>query len=138
MGMIMDRESYERLIREDIAWLNTMPRTLERDHIIDVLNDSINRIYGVKVDTKIDKQENVEFKAGDRVCYKTHPHICIGYVSPDINIGDFSFIFDGREIHQIPIHTSDAWAKYFGHGICPNSMRVDRDSLMLYTDNKLV
>lgn len=53
MGMMMNRESYERLIQEDIAWLNTMPRTLERDHIIAVLEDSTNRIYGLKVKPKV-------------------------------------------------------------------------------------
>lgn len=45
MGMMMNRESYERLIQEDIAWLNTMPHTLERDHIIAVLENSVDRIY---------------------------------------------------------------------------------------------
>ena len=134
----MNRESYERLIQEDIAWLNTMPRTLERDHIIDVLEDSTNRIYGLKVNTKIDKQETVEFKAGDRVCYKSHPNICIGYVSSDINFGNLSFIWDNVETILIPIHTSGAWAEHFGHGVCPNSMRVNADEIMLYTDDEEV
>lgn len=132
MGMMMNRESYERLIQEDIAWLNTMPRTLERDHIIDVLEDSTNRIYGLK------KQETVEFKAGDRVCYKSHPNICIGYVSSDINFGNLSFIRDNVETILIPIHTSGAWAEHFGHGVCPNSMNVIADEIMLYTDDEEV
>lgn len=134
--MRINRESYERLIQEDIAWLNTMPRTLERDHIIDVLEDSTNRIYGLKVEAKVDKQETVEFKAGDRVCYKSHPNICIGYVSSDINFGNFSFICDNVETILIPIHTSGAWAEHFGHGACPNSMRVNADKIMLYTDDE--
>lgn len=136
MGMRINRESYERLIQEDIAWLNTMPHTLERDHIIDVLEDSTNRIYGLKVDTKVDKQETVEFKAGDRVCYKSHPNICIGYVSSDINFENLSLIWNNVEIILIPIHTNDAWAEHFGHGACLNSMRVNADFIMLYTDNE--
>lgn len=137
MGMMMNRESYERLIKEDIVWLNTMPRTLERDHIRDVLEDSINIIYGLQVEIpKVDKQDTVEFKAGDRVCYKSHPNICIGYVSSDINLGNLSFIWDNVETILIPIHTSGAWAEHFGHGGCPNSMRVNADEIMLYTDNE--
>lgn len=43
----MNRKEYERLIEKDIKWLreNTKPR-LERDHIINVLRDSINMYYG--------------------------------------------------------------------------------------------
>lgn len=43
----MSRKEYERLIEEDIKWLrkNTKPR-LERDHIINVLQASINLYYG--------------------------------------------------------------------------------------------
>jgi len=42
----MNRKEYERLIEEDIKWLreNTKPQ-LERDHIIEVLKDSINQYY---------------------------------------------------------------------------------------------
>lgn len=43
----MNRKEYERLIEKDIKWLreNTKPR-LERDHIINVLQASINLYYG--------------------------------------------------------------------------------------------
>ena len=54
----MNRKGYERLIEEDIKWLheNTNSR-LERDHIINVLRDSINMYYGKpkKNDTEINK-----------------------------------------------------------------------------------
>ena len=54
----MNRKEYERLIEEDIKWLreNTKPR-LERDHIINVLRDSINMYYGKpeKKDVEINK-----------------------------------------------------------------------------------
>lgn len=35
--------AYAKLLREDIAWLETVPRTLERDHVLAVLNDTLNR-----------------------------------------------------------------------------------------------
>lgn len=43
----LTRESYEKLIDQDIEWLtnNTAP-SLERDHIIDILKDSVNLYYG--------------------------------------------------------------------------------------------
>lgn len=42
----MNRWGYEKLIAEDVAYLEGLPRTLERDHIIDVLKASIEREYG--------------------------------------------------------------------------------------------
>jgi len=41
MSMVVNTEAYRKLIREDIAWLETMPRTLERDHIVQVLEFQI-------------------------------------------------------------------------------------------------
>lgn len=41
----MSRQSYEQLIAENIAWLLSMPRTLERDHIELVLRASPNHEY---------------------------------------------------------------------------------------------
>ena len=42
----MTRDAYMKLIYEDIAWLKkNAPHTLERDHIILVLHDSIKRHY---------------------------------------------------------------------------------------------
>ncbi len=40
MAMKLNREAYERLIAEDIAWLESMPRTLERDHVIEIVKSS--------------------------------------------------------------------------------------------------
>ena len=37
MALTLNREARERLFNEDIAWLMTQPRSLERDHIEDVL-----------------------------------------------------------------------------------------------------
>jgi hypothetical protein len=33
MGSRLNRESFEKLVQENIDWLMGMPRTLERDHI---------------------------------------------------------------------------------------------------------
>ena|SRR5688572_21499065 len=41
----LNRPAYERLIQEDIEWLLTMPRTLEREHIEALLRDSANVYY---------------------------------------------------------------------------------------------
>jgi len=44
--MKLNKTKYEQLINEDIAWLKTKcPRTLEREHIIDVLRASIEHEY---------------------------------------------------------------------------------------------
>lgn len=48
----MNRWAYEKLIAEDLEWLMAQPRTLERDHIADVLRWSVDRIYPRK-----DKQD---------------------------------------------------------------------------------
>ena len=43
--MRLNKLGYQQLIGEDIAWLEKMPRTLERDHIILVLQTSIEYEY---------------------------------------------------------------------------------------------
>ena len=45
MSMRMTRREYERLVAENIAWLKTMPRTLERDHILTILNEAVRYEY---------------------------------------------------------------------------------------------
>lgn len=47
----LNRPAYEKLIAENIEWLKTMPRTLERDHILVVLQDSPNVYYGYPTPT---------------------------------------------------------------------------------------
>ena len=44
MGMI-NKKAYQKLIDEDIEWLLKQPRSLERDHIVSVLKNSVERIY---------------------------------------------------------------------------------------------
>ena len=46
MGMMVNREAYQKLIDEDVEWLLKQPRTLERDHIVSVLKNSVERLYG--------------------------------------------------------------------------------------------
>lgn len=41
----VNRETYQRLIDEDISWLETVPRTLERDHVVLVLRQSVEHEY---------------------------------------------------------------------------------------------
>lgn len=45
MSMKLTKSSYQKLIEEDIEWLKKMPRTLERDHIIMILELSPTREY---------------------------------------------------------------------------------------------
>lgn len=83
----------------------------------------------------IDEPGKYDFKEGDKVCYKLFPNIYIGYVSPDVKYS-IGLMFDGKESKQIPIFTSDNWAKHFGHGICPNTLHVDENEIMLYKEDE--
>lgn len=40
MSSKMTKKAYEQIIAEDIAWLEKQPRTLERDHIIEIVKRS--------------------------------------------------------------------------------------------------
>jgi len=50
MGTKMNKESYQKLIDEDLEWLNQQPRTLERMHIADIVKESIDFHYPKPVD----------------------------------------------------------------------------------------
>lgn len=118
-----------------INFLSNLPKN-EQEWWAEDFKGFIENIDCCGEDNAKNDDVEVEFKAGDRVCYKSHPNICIGYVSSDINLGNLSFIWDNVETILIPIHTSGAWAEHFGHGVCPNSMRVKADEIMLYTDDE--
>jgi hypothetical protein len=45
MSMTLNRATYERLIEEDITEIMKLPRTLERDHAIAVLRESVKLQY---------------------------------------------------------------------------------------------
>lgn len=42
----MNRWGYQKLVDEDVAWLEQQPRTLERDHVIKVVKESVEAEYG--------------------------------------------------------------------------------------------
>jgi hypothetical protein len=46
----MSRESYEKLIEENLRWLLLQPRTLEREHIAEILRVSPAYEYGANAD----------------------------------------------------------------------------------------
>jgi hypothetical protein len=46
--MKLTREDYEQLIDEDLAWLERMPSSLERQHIMQVLLASVEYEYPSK------------------------------------------------------------------------------------------
>lgn len=41
----VNRETYLKLIQEDIAVIESLPKTLERDHVIEVLKESVDLKY---------------------------------------------------------------------------------------------
>jgi hypothetical protein len=49
----LSRDAYQQLIDGDIAWLLEQKRTLERDHIIEVLKASPEHEYGVGSKPKV-------------------------------------------------------------------------------------
>lgn len=47
----LNRPAYEQLLREDLDWLLKQPRTLERDHIADVLRWNLShRVTNLEAD----------------------------------------------------------------------------------------
>lgn len=47
----MNRQGYQQLVDEDIAWLKTVPRTLERDHILMILERAVGYEYDLPLNT---------------------------------------------------------------------------------------
>jgi septal ring factor EnvC (AmiA/AmiB activator) len=45
MGTRMNKETYCKLVSENLVWLMKQPFTLERDHIESIVKDSINTYY---------------------------------------------------------------------------------------------
>lgn len=50
MGTKMNKKSYQKLIDENLEWLNKQPKTLERMHIADIVKESIDFYYPKQVD----------------------------------------------------------------------------------------
>lgn len=45
MSMRMNRDAYEKAVAENIEWLLEQPRTLEREHIIEIVRASLFHEY---------------------------------------------------------------------------------------------
>lgn len=45
MGTTLNKETYEKLIKADLETLSQLPSSLEKEHIISVLNDSVDFYY---------------------------------------------------------------------------------------------
>ena len=41
----LTRDAYARLVEEDLAWLRSLPRSLERDHVIEIVVASVDIYY---------------------------------------------------------------------------------------------
>lgn len=41
----LNRTTYQQLVDENLRWLLTMPRTLERDHVAEIVRDSVRHLY---------------------------------------------------------------------------------------------
>lgn len=63
MSMPLTKKAYAELIAGDITWLKTIPKTLEQDHIIAILEDSISRLYPFQ-----SKKQNDEKKIENLLC----------------------------------------------------------------------
>lgn len=50
--MPLTKEAYRNLIREDLTWLESVPRTLERDHVIAIVKASEAHEYGSQSSTE--------------------------------------------------------------------------------------
>ena len=68
MSMRLNRCGYEKLIDEDRDWLETMPRTLERDHILAILDRAVAYEYGSGAEGPVPKG-SVKIRAS--FCYRT-------------------------------------------------------------------
>ena len=44
----LTKEAYEKLVAEDIEWLDKQPRSLEREHIALILKDSPRLYYEIE------------------------------------------------------------------------------------------
>lgn len=62
-GTRLNRETYERLIAENRAWLAKQPRTLERDHIDLILKASPDHEYGCDAEVAALKARNAELES---------------------------------------------------------------------------
>ena len=71
MSSKITKEAYEKLIAEDIEWLEKQPHSLENDHIKAIVRDSVNFYYPEKKEIKIDVESFVRsMETGRRKNYE--------------------------------------------------------------------
>lgn len=59
--MIVTAETYRKLVTEDIEWLKTVPRTLERDHVLLILEHQVRDAEEiVKRDMKREREKLID------------------------------------------------------------------------------
>ena len=70
MNMRMTRDAYEEIVRQDLEWLRRQPRSLERDHIVVVLEHSVRTEYPrSEVPVKGPDELGVQFDENGRVTH---------------------------------------------------------------------
>lgn len=47
MGTTLNRQAFQRLVDEDLEWLVKQPRTLEREHVAEILKATPEVYYGL-------------------------------------------------------------------------------------------
>lgn len=65
--MKLNKEGYQQLINEDIAWLEKLPYTLEREHIIAVLKCSVEHEYPSVSDIEYERYQRC-YEHGELFC----------------------------------------------------------------------
>lgn len=70
--MPLTRDAYRNLIQEDLAWLESVPRTLERDHVIAIVNASEDHEYGSQSSTEELTETKRKLAAAEAECSLAH------------------------------------------------------------------
>lgn len=47
MGTTLNRQAFQRLVDEDVEWLMKQPRTLEREHVAEIVKATPEVYYGL-------------------------------------------------------------------------------------------
>lgn len=82
MASKVNRLTYEKMVQEDIEWLDKQPKTLERDHIRLILQHSVDHEYPPKIIA------NIEYWDSDWI--------------------EVNWVWEGKGFGQINIHKTAA------------------------------
>lgn len=55
MSMVVNAATYRKLVQEDLEWIKTVPRTLERDHVIQILERQIRDAERVTTEDRLEQ-----------------------------------------------------------------------------------